>query len=100
MGRNAQRRRAGKRRPRPPRPFLSLVPYIEAHWGLTHKQATEALLGGEVNVNGAVWAYPEVPIDTLQINDQGHYRIMLEGRPDPRPPKALSLGKYRPKDPQ
>jgi hypothetical protein len=114
MGRNAQKRRAAKaaRRSggtpahplvppatphnRAPRAHLSLPDYLTTHWPLSRRQAVEKLLGGKVNVNGSVWAYPEVPIDVLQINDEGHYRIMVEGMPDPRPPKVVLLGtKYK-----
>lgn len=96
MGRNAQRRRAAKdaaraTRTKAPRKFLSLPDYLAAGWGVSHKQAVDWLLSGRVNVNGEVWAYPEVPIDTLNVNDQGNYRIMVEGVPDPRPPRGALI---------
>ncbi len=92
MGRNAQRRRLPKQqrkwaalgRRRLPEVYIDLVDYIERRWPLTKKQVKRALVMGEVNVNGEVWAYPHFPKRQLTFDDLGRPRIMVEGHADPR----------------
>lgn len=69
-----------------PVPHLDLVDYlITRGYCRTRAEALGHLLGGRVNVNGKVWAYPHVPKHSLSHDEFGRPRIMVEGVPDPRP---------------
>ncbi len=94
MPNNAKRRRAlkearrlhgGIMRSRQPTAYLPLLDYVAREWRVSTRQAREWLQGGKINVNGSVWAYPEVPKHLVERDEFGRYRIMVEGQPDPRP---------------
>lgn len=97
MGKNAQRRRAAKdarraTRTKVPHKLLDMVDYISTRWSVSPKQARTWLFEeGKVNVNGSVYARPYIPTYELNVNEYGNYRIMVEGVPDPRPPRAVEL---------
>lgn len=95
MSGNAKRRRVAKLKARgfdptrrQPERYLSLIGrrgWLVTHFGMTVRAAREALRHGKVNVNGKVWGYPEVPINSIETDDFGRYRIMVEGVKDTRP---------------
>lgn len=69
-----------------PIPHMDLVAYLaDQGFVRSRTEARRALVGGRVNVNGAVWAYPHVPRHLLEHDQFGRPRIMVEGTPDPRP---------------
>ncbi len=94
---SARNSRAGKeaRREAPPGVgppvLLDLVDYLVVHWRVTRRQARLWLFGGRVNVNGAVYAYPEIRRSNIGHDELGRLRIMVEDVPDPRPPTATLL---------
>jgi hypothetical protein len=65
---------------------MNLVAYVVRSWPLRRPEAARLLREGKINVNGKVWAYPDVPKDILTLDQRGNYRIMVEGMPDPRSP--------------
>lgn len=105
MPSNAQRRRAARdanklrqrvqlaperaaRAATAPTVYVRLLDYVAREWRVSRRQAREWLLAGKINVNGSVWAYPDVPKHIIEHDDLGRLRIMVEGIEDPRP--ALS----------
>lgn len=99
MGRNAQRRRlpkelrklANAKHSNQPTPYINLVDYISANWGLDKPVVRRLLQQGKVNVNGDVWAYRDVPKHLIETDQLGRWRIMVEGHEDPRPATGGAL---------
>lgn len=70
----------------PPTAHLDVRAYLVSRgYVRSRREASEALEGGKVSINGKTYAYPHFPKDQLDHDDCGRPRIMVEGTRDPRP---------------